>query len=103
MSQGAAGSRTLNLNVLLRARRALARLPEPAGRQHPGAQAPRQRPPLEPDAADHEPAVGREGRDGGCQVTGTVELRTALPAGRTVGVVVSAPGFRVRAPRITLK
>ncbi len=40
---------------------------------------------------------------GGCQVTGTVELRTALPAGRTVGVVVSAPGFRVRAPRITLK
>ncbi len=39
----------------------------------------------------------------GCWISGTVQLTQAQPAGTSVGVVVSARGYHLRAPRITLQ
>lgn len=103
VTQTAAGSRRLNLSLLLRPRRAPRACPSPETISI-RVRKPRVNGRLSSRTLPiTNPQLAVKAVTSGCQVTGTVELRTALPAGRTVGVVVSAAGFRVRAPRVTLK
>lgn len=103
VSQAAAGSRTLNINALLRFRSKARKCPQ-AKNIAIAVRKQRANGTLSSRAlATESVALSTKLVSGGCQVTGTVVLKRRQQAGTRAGVTIRALGYRVRAARIVLK
>ncbi len=103
VSQAAAGSRTLNINALLRFRSKARTCPQTKNIAI-AVRKQRANGTLSSRAlATESVTLATKLVSGGCQVTGTVVLKRRQQAGTRAGVTIRALGYRVRAARIVLK
>lgn len=102
VAQAAAGSRTLNLNAVLRFSGKARKCPQ-AKNVRVAVRKQRANGTLSSQVlAVKAPTLTTKLVAGGCQITGTIELKRRPVAGTRVGVTLRAIGYRVRAVRIVL-